>query len=269
MRLLKDIYGASVSALITGFLFLGPAILGLIYSLVPVDMVETLVVEERPPVYFDGAFELAEKEVDGDLDGTQEAPAPETPETQDDPQEGEGGDPNGEAAPDASDAAETQGGDLVADASLAVAGAGAAVGEKAGGRAVKGDGAKGRTKKRSRQKCPKSYDGIELRQDGVYEVDRAIVNYHTASVDKFNELGWSRSNDKGDGWVVSGFDCRGPLWHGGLRRGDVVLAVNGKKTNNMLQILRLYPKLRAQKKFEVDILRNGRSVRLRYEIVRG
>ena len=48
-----------------------------------------------------------------------------------------------------------------------------------------------------------------------------------------------------------------------------VLTVNGKKTNNMMQIFLLYSKVKAQKTFEVEILRKGRPVTLRYEIVKG
>jgi hypothetical protein len=53
-----------------------------------------------------------------------------------------------------------------------------------------------------------------------------------------------------------------------MRRGDIVLTVTGKRTNNMLQILRLYPKLKAQRRFEVLIIRKGRHITLYYEIVR-
>lgn len=127
-----------------------------------------------------------------------------------------------------------------------------------------------RQRKQSRNKCPKSFEGIHRRKDGVYEVDRSLVDYHTASVKQFNELGYSRSNDEGDkkGWYISGFGCRDPLWHAGLRRRDIVLRVNGKKTNNMMQILLLYTKVKAQKHFTVEIRRKDKDLTFRYEVVK-
>lgn len=265
MHVIRDIFGASISAFVTGLLFLGPAFFGIIYAMAPRDMVEELVIEARPPVRFDGAFELAEVEIDGDLDGTTDAASEEDDASE--PDEGEGGDPDGSARKDAKDVSKSEGADVVADPALAVSKAGAKVGARAGGRAVKGRRGSGRRRKRSRQLCPRDYDGIKRRSDGVFVIDRSLVRYHTSSMAHFNELGWSRSNKEGKGWIISGFDCQGPLWHGGMRRGDVVLSVNGKRTNNMLQILRLYPKLKRHRKFEVDVIRKGRSIRLRYEIV--
>lgn len=265
MGIIKDIYGATTSALITGGLFLGPAIAGLLYSLIPPDMVDVLAVDDRPPVYFDAAFELAEVEIDGDLDGTTDKDSPESADG-----EGDGGDPDSDTKPEDANTSGSSGSELAIDKTLAVKGAGRRVGDKVGsGRAAAGKGKGGRKRKRSRRRCPREYDGVVLRQDGVYEIDRRLLNYYTSSIKHFNELGWSKPNDAGKGWIISGFNCQGPLWHGGMRRGDIVMTVNGKKTNNMLQVLRLYPKLKAQRRFEVKVIRKGRHVTLRYEVVRG
>ncbi len=255
----RDVLGASVSAFVTGLLFLGPGILAFILAQRPIDM-DALVREQPPPVQFEAAFALAEREIDGDLDGTQDVESA-TPEAE---QQGEGGQPDGDAS--SGDAAD-DGADIAADPSLTAPGKGPRIGPRAGGKVRKGTGGKGRKKKRSRRRCPRSYDGVRRRADGVYEIRRSLVDYHTSSISRFNELGWSRANKAGKGWVIAGFDCRGALWHGGFRRGDVILAVNGKKTNNMLQILRLYPKLKRQTKFEVELIRRGRHLRLHFEIV--
>lgn len=268
MHVIRDIVGASLSAFFTGFLFLGPAVLGAIYALAPRDMVQTLVMDEPRPVYFDGAYELAEVEIDGDLDGTSEAEGTEEEEEPSEPEETPepAGDEDGTESKDAPEVDSKQGADILGDPSSAVAKTGSTVGSKVGGRAVQGKTTSGRRKKRSRQICPKSYEGVTRREDGVYVIERQLVLYHTSSLDHFNQLGWSRANKEGKGWVISGFDCQGALWHGGMRRGDVVLSVNGKRTNNMLQVLRLYPKLRNHRAFEVEILRKGRPLVLRYEI---
>jgi hypothetical protein len=268
IRLVKDVYGATISALITFALFLGPLLVGILYALFPADMVESLVVEDRPPVYFDGAFVLDTKEVEGELDGTAEVEPP--PEEAPPEEEGTGGSPDGSAKPEEATTTEKEGAETVGEPDQLTnargVSAGAAVGK---GTAAKGTGTPGRKQKRSRRRCPKTYDGIVRRPDGVFQIERSIVKYYTSSLKRFNTLGWSKNNKDGKGWIISGFNCQGPMWHGGMRRGDIVLSVNGKKTNNMLQILRLYPKLRNQRRFEVDVIRKDRKLTLRYEIVDG
>ncbi len=274
MGLTKDIFGAGCSAVITGGMFLGAPILGIIWSLIPGDMVDTLAQQERPAVYFDGAFELSDEEIDGDLDGnadeTVEVPEPEDPDdAEPEPESGE--DSPGEEDPDAD--ADRVGGEVQADAALDN-GRGTRVGS-GGGSDRKRPGAKlaeaRRKKKKSRQKCAKSYDGIRKRPDGTYEVSRKLVNYYTGSVKHFNELGWSKPNERGDGkgWLIHGFGCNDPLYHGGLRRGDIVLTVNGKKTNNMMQVLMLYTRVKTKRHFEVVVRRRGKEVTLRYNVEKG
>lgn len=265
-KILWDLYGATISALVTITLFMGPLIVGILYTLFPADLVDSLVIEDRPPVYFDGAFVLSDKEEEGELDGQAEAAPDPVDEPSDD---GSGGDPDGNAKANEATTDKNPGADSIADPRKSTSARGVSAGDKVGtGKAVKGDGAPGRKQKKSRRQCPKSYDGIQRRADGVIELDKSIVSYYTANLKRFNSLGWSKNNKGGKGWVISGFNCFGPVWHGGIRRGDIILAVNGKKTNNMLQILRLYPKVRNQRKFEVDVLRRGRKLTLRYEIVK-
>ena len=273
MGLRKDIFGAGCSAVVTGVMFLGAPILGVVWSLLPGDMVDALVAPERPAVYFDAAYELSDLEIDGDLDGnadeTVEVPendAPKTPE----PEVG-GDDSPGPEDPDSK--ADKVGGAVETDAVLDN-GAGTRVGS-GGGADKKRPGQKladaKRKKKKSRRKCAKSYDGIRRRPDGTYEVSRTLVNYYTASVKHFNELGWSKPNERGDGkgWFIHGFGCNDPLYHGGLRRGDIILTVNGKKTNNMMQVLMLYTRVKTKRHFEVVVRRRGKEVTLRYNVVKG
>ncbi|MEZ4322183.1 MAG: hypothetical protein R3F61_32220 [Myxococcota bacterium] len=272
MGLGKDIFGVGCSATITGVMFLGAPILGVILALLPGDMVDLLTTPEQPAVYWDGAYVLAEEEKDGELDGTETEIVEDPVEDPTSKDETEGTEDDGPGEVDPESKADSVGGEIEGDAV-------AENGTRAG--SSKGEGTtrappgvkvtKGATQKESRRKCAESYDGIVLRQDGTYEVDRELVNYYTASIKHFNELGWSKPNDRGDGagWYVSGFGCNDPLWHGGLRRGDVVLTVNGKKTNNMMQVFLLYSKVKSNKHFEVKVRRRGKHIVLRYDVVKG
>ena len=271
MGIVKDIIGVGVSAFVTGVMFLGAPMVGVVYSLIPGDMIDMLATPERPVVYFDGAYQLSTVEEDGELDGTEDEVVV---DPQDDPtedqKEGVSKDASEDADPD--NKTERVGGDVVADA---VSPDGTRAGSSRGDGLTRGpSGSKvtrGAKQKKSRRKCIKQYDGIRRRKDGTYEVSRKIVTYYTASVGRFNQLGWSRPNDKGDGkgWFVSGFGCNDALWHGGLRRGDVVLTVNGKKTNNMMQVFMLYSKVKTKKHFEVKVRRRGKQVVLHYDVVKG
>jgi hypothetical protein len=273
MGLGKDIFGVGCSAVITGGMFLGAPILGIVWSLLPGDMVDVLAAPERPAVYFDAAYELSDEEIDGDLDGNaDEAVEVPEPDDADESESEDGGDDSpGEEDPDSQ--ADRVGGEVDAEPVLDN-GAGTRVGS-GGGADRKRPGEKlaenRRKKKKSRKQCAKSYDGIRQRPDGTYVIDRELVNYYTASVKHFNELGWSKPNDRGDGkgWFIHGFGCNDPLYHGGFRRGDIVLTVNGKKTNNMMQVLMLYTKVKTKRHFEVVVRRRGKEITLRYNVVKG
>mgnify|MGYP001278799156 CR=1 FL=1 len=282
--MLKNAIGVVVSAAIVGLLYLGPAIAGILWGLFPHYVVEDLIEPERHVVY-DGAWEVSDLERPGDIDGTREVIADPTLPEADEATEAVDGADQGEAEEAAGGGGEGGAG----SDSLAVerpgAGRPGAPGRGGGGMARGVDlearaahearrqeeaRKRGELRKQSRNKCPKTFEGIARRKDGVYEVDRSLVDYHTASIKHFNELGWSKDNDEGDkqGWYVSGFGCRDALWHAGFRRRDVVLRVNGKKTNNMLQILMLYSKVKAQKHFTVEVRRKDKDLTFRYEIVR-
>ncbi|MCB9675508.1 MAG: hypothetical protein H6737_10355 [Alphaproteobacteria bacterium] len=268
----KDIFGVGCSGTIVGTLFLGAPIIGVLYGFLPGDMVDMLATPERPAVYWEGAYVLADIEKDGELDGNTSDIVESDPDEEPDPDlppgdESQDGEPSDEPSSEA-------GGDVATDAIL-TNGAGTRAGGSGSGNGVfkppTGRQTSGVTQKESRRECVKSYEGITQRSDGTYEVSRDLVNYYSASVKHFNELGWSKPNDRGDGdgWYISGFGCNDPLYHGGLRRGDVVLTVNGKKTNSMLQVFMLYSKVKTKSHFEVKVRRRGKHIVLRYDVVKG
>jgi len=271
MGIAKDIIGVILSATITGGLYFGPAITGLVIArLAPIDFVETLVTPPPPVVYFDGAYEISAVEEEGDLDGTlpeevnEELPVEE--EARDGAANGEA-----EALPKQKQAAKGGQDSLATGKPRPVPKGKRGKGWQvpvSGGKARQKTRVAGKKRKKSRRKCPKSFKGVTKKPNGTYVIARSLFDYHASSIARFNELGWSKDNDKGDkkGWYISGFGCRDVLWHAGFRRGDVVRTVNGKKTNNMLQIFMLYSRFKSKKRFEVKIHRKGRPLTLKYEI---
>jgi serine protease Do len=62
-----------------------------------------------------------------------------------------------------------------------------------------------------------------------------------------------------DGVLVSDVDPGSPADKGGLQRGDVILTVDGKKTNTNFQLRNLIADAGAKKKVELAILRGGKA----------
>ena len=131
-----------------------------------------------------------------------------------------------------------------------------------------GSGIRARSKGK-RGRCRKSNPDIDLQTDGTFEVKRALVEHYTSSLKNFNTLGWSGPyNENGDrGWKIGGFGCNSPLHFAGLRRGDIVKTVNGKKTNTWLQVFGAYRKLKHKDDFVLAIVRRGEPIELRYRLI--
>lgn len=122
---------------------------------------------------------------------------------------------------------------------------------------------------RLKERCGESFPGVLSVAADTFHVDREVLDYYSASVARLNTLGYSHRYEEGEvkGWVVGGFGCKSPLWHGGLRARDVVQTVNGKKTHNVLQIVGIWLSQRHKSSFEVTVLRKGKLVTLHYKVV--
>jgi len=145
----------------------------------------------------------------------------------------------------------------------------AAIGRREG--SDDGEGAKVARKPKKKRHC-KSVESDDIRKlDGTtWAVSRSLLDFHTQSIKHIMSLGWSGPYDGDDGtkgWQIAGFGCKSDLYIGGLRRNDVVLAVNGKPTRNVVQVYGLYRKLRKKNSFEIEILRKGERKVLRYQVV--
>lgn len=120
-------------------------------------------------------------------------------------------------------------------------------------------------------KCGVPHPDINMLEKNNFVVQRDLINFYTSTMSRFNSLGWSKRYDSEDndhkGWYISGFNCKSPLWKGGLRPRDIVQSVNGRKTYNVVQIFALWTTMKKKGDFEVKLIRKGKEVTIHYKVV--
>ncbi|MBX2797632.1 MAG: hypothetical protein KTR31_08190 [Myxococcales bacterium] len=140
------------------------------------------------------------------------------------------------------------------------------------GRGAAADERRGvRRRRRRAARCLEDHPNVRHAADGVVEIDRSYVEEVTANLKTFISLGYSRPHDEDGvkGWYISGFSCTSAVHKAGFRRRDVLLRVNGKKTRSWVGVYMLYQRLKKKDQFEVELLRRGRPVTLRFRVVSG
>ncbi len=168
--------------------------------------------------------------------------------------------PAGEEGAPGTGEGEEEGSDAVDPA--AAPGSGGAVARKnpGGEGGGEGDGRVSRYARKGRKSaCKEPHPNVHEGSDGIMEIDRSLVEYYTASLSRFMELGYSEPfNMNGTkGFYIGGFGCKSPVYKAGLRRGDVLLRVNGQKTRTWVGVFFLYKKLKNKDHFEVELIRRG------------
>jgi hypothetical protein len=276
----KDGRGAAVSALISGGLFTLPWLvmaLGVYAEVSPatdivVEMyapLEAVYLQIDPPPVEDPNTPLPEEPVDPSEPVDEEAPegAADGDEAgADEADEEAGGEEGGpddapEGAVDGEGPPDGEGGEGDGEAGD---------GEAAG--TGDGDGDATKVKKKGRpSKCNNPHPNVREGADGVMEVDRSLVDYYTHSLNRFMELGYSEPYEREGmkGFLIGGFGCTSPVHKAGLRRGDVLMTVNGKKTRTWVGVYLLYKKLSKETDFEIVVLRRGATTptTLRFRVV--
>ncbi|MFT5683407.1 MAG: hypothetical protein ACI8RZ_004338 [Myxococcota bacterium] len=113
-------------------------------------------------------------------------------------------------------------------------------------------------------------DGVTKISSMQWRVDRDLVDYyasHLRELDRQASTSTHRNDDgKPDGVLIYLPRCS-ILRHGGLRNGDVVHSVNGRKVSNVANAVTTYLALRKEKNLSVLVTRkNGKQVTLKYRL---
>lgn len=114
-------------------------------------------------------------------------------------------------------------------------------------------------------RCTDKHPSITKVSHTEYTVERELIEYYAGNPRRLDGLGWIAR--EGKGWEVGGFGCNGLLFQGGLRRGDVIQSVNGKKVSNLFQALAAYRQFRKERFITVIVERKDERVSLKYEML--
>ena len=131
-----------------------------------------------------------------------------------------------------------------------------------------------RKEKRKTKRCTSANPDITLLSKssgkGTYSLPKSLVTHYSRNWKEANRLAnlaWS-TNKQGDvrGIKIRHIYCKSPLRYSGLKKGDIVLSVNGTSINSNVKLIRLLPKIRFWKKIELEIIRRGKPLKLEYSI---
>ncbi len=134
---------------------------------------------------------------------------------------------------------------------------------------IRGGGRRGRGGAKAHTPCPTHPSVVEHEGGGHWTVDRALIDFYAGNLRAFAELGrvWTHKGPDGklDG-VRVGLPRCSVLKQAGLRHGDIVHDVNGRRFYTVLQGVAAYIALRTQKHLTVHVTRGGAPVALEYTI---
>jgi len=129
------------------------------------------------------------------------------------------------------------------------------------------------TKKRTARtgRCDVKNPDIEKLGRMVYSVPKKTVKHystHWKQASGLAHLSWAMNPDGSRlGVRIRAISCRSPLKFTGLKRGDVVLTINGHSVQSEKDLLKVYGKLLFWKQMRVKVKRGHKLVTLQYDIV--
>jgi hypothetical protein len=125
-------------------------------------------------------------------------------------------------------------------------------------------------RRRKRRKCLEGTDDITEVGHNRYAVERDLVDYYAKNLEALSRLAWVKwhENEAGkvDGFEVRRVRCGSVLYEAGLRNGDVVHAVNGRRIRSLARAIPLWWHLRRRPVVHVRITRGDESMRLWYRL---
>ena len=114
-------------------------------------------------------------------------------------------------------------------------------------------------------------DGIVQVSAEQYTVPRSLVDHYTSNLSEAARLAfvsWNR-DDEGevDGFKVRRMNCANVLRQAGLKNGDVIHAINGRKVTTIPQALKAYTRLRNNRVLKLEVTRkDGSRMHFRYKL---
>ena len=129
-----------------------------------------------------------------------------------------------------------------------------------------------KTKRTARTgKCNAKNPDIEKHGRMAYSVPKRTVKHystHWKQASRLAHLSWAMNPDGSRlGVRIRAISCRSPLKFTGLKRGDVVITINGHSVQSEKDLLKVYGKLLFWKKMNVEVKRGKKLVTLQYDIV--
>ena len=124
--------------------------------------------------------------------------------------------------------------------------------------------------RRKRRKCLDGTDDITEVGHNRYAVERDLVDHYAKDLEALSRLArvkWHENEaGKVDGFEVRRVRCGSVLYEAGLRNGDVVHAVNGRRIRSLARAVPLWWQLRRRPVVQVRITRGDESLRLWYRL---
>ncbi len=132
---------------------------------------------------------------------------------------------------------------------------------------------KSRTRKQARRgKCSVKNPNISTDGKGWTHVPKNVVKHystHWKEANRLARLSWAKApNGDRVGIRIRGISCQSPLKFTGLKRGDVVVSINGIAIQQDKDLLKVYSKLMFWRQMKVKVKRGGKMVTLKYKIAR-
>lgn len=111
--------------------------------------------------------------------------------------------------------------------------------------------------------------GIKKISDTQFEIDKALIDRVTANPMAFMKgarVVPAMKNGKPEGIKLYAIRPSSPYAKLGLTNGDTLMSVNGMQLDNVEKGLEMYQKLRSSTNLEVEVVRRGKPMTLKYTI---